>query len=68
VLSRASRFYVYQPGVDRWSVRITKVSAHTYKVTFRLKSSGKAGIVKFKVSGRDTRGGSQSTTVAFPIH
>ena len=68
LLSRISRLYVYQPGVSRWSVALTKVSGHTYKATLRLKSSGSAGIVKFKVSGRDIKGGSQSTTVSFPIH
>ena len=45
---------------------MTKVSGHTYKVTIRLKSSGQAGTVTFKVSGRDTKGGSQSTTVTLP--
>jgi flagellar hook assembly protein FlgD len=68
VLSRISRLSIYQPGVARWRVTLTKVSHHTYKVTFRLKSAGKSGIVKFKVSGRDTKDGAQSTTVSFPIH
>ncbi|MFL5682930.1 MAG: FlgD immunoglobulin-like domain containing protein [Chloroflexota bacterium] len=68
VLNKISRLSIYQPGLDRWRVTLTKVSNHTYKVTFRLKSAGKSGIVKFKVSGRDTRDGSQSTTVSFPIH
>ena len=68
LLSRISRLSVYQPGVTRWRVSVRKISGHTYKVTLRLKSSGAAGTVKFKISGRDSRGGSQSTRVAFPIH
>ncbi len=68
LLSRISRLSVYQPGLDRWSVGVSKVSGHTYKVTLRLKSGGAAGMVRFKISGRDTRDGSQSTTVSFPIH
>ncbi len=68
LLSKISRLYVFQPGVSRWSVALKKVSGHSYKATLRLKASGSAGIVKFKVSGRDTKGGSQSTTVTFPIH
>jgi flagellar hook assembly protein FlgD len=68
LLNKISRLSIYQPGVARWSVSLTKVSGHTYKATFRLKSAGKSGAVRFKVSGRDTLDGSQSTTVALPIH
>jgi len=68
LLGKVSRLYVYQPGVARWSVALLKVSGHTYKATLRLKSSGSAGVVKFRVSGRDIRNGSQSTVVSYPIH
>ena len=68
VLARISRLYVTQPGIDRWSIRVKQVSARTYKVTLRLRSSGQAGPVHFKVSGRDTKGGSQSTTITLPLH
>jgi flagellar hook assembly protein FlgD len=69
LLTRISRLYIYQPGVSRWSVALTKVGAHTYKATLRLKSSGGAGTVTFRVSGRDINGGGwQSTNASFPIH
>jgi len=67
-LAAISRMNVYQPGVSRWSVALTKVSGRTYKATFRLKSSGSAGIMRFMVNGRDINGSSQSTTVSFGIH
>jgi hypothetical protein len=68
LLSKITRLSVYQPGLDRWRVSVTKVSAHTYKVTLRLKSTGGSGLVKFKIRGTDTKGGSQSMTVSYPIH
>jgi flagellar hook assembly protein FlgD len=68
LLSKISRLGIYQPGLARWSVSLTKVSTHTYKATFRLKSTGKSGIVRFKVAGTDIRGGSQSTAASFAIH
>jgi flagellar hook assembly protein FlgD len=67
-LSKISRLNIYQPGIAKWTVKVTKVSGRGYKVTFRLKSAGKAGILKLKISGRDMKDGSQSTTVSFPIH
>jgi hypothetical protein len=67
-LTRISRLSIYQPGVARWSVKLTKMSAHGYKATFRLKARGKSGSVGFKVSGRDTKNGSQSTRTSYRIH
>ena len=61
----ARALYIYQPGVAAWSVRLTKTGTYTYKATLRLKSSGRAGTVSLKVKGRDTKGGSQSTTVTY---
>ncbi|MEO8437329.1 MAG: FlgD immunoglobulin-like domain containing protein [Chloroflexota bacterium] len=59
---------ITQPGVARWSVRMTKVSTYTYRITVRMKSSGRAGPVSFKVRGTDTKGGTNSTTTVFTIH
>ena len=68
VLARISRLYISQPGINPWSIRIKQLSARTYKVTLRLHSSGGPGPVLFKVTGRDTKGGAQSTTIKLPIH
>jgi flagellar hook assembly protein FlgD len=67
-LSARPRIFVYQPGVARWSVLMTKTGTYTYKVTLRMKSSGKAGTLALKAKGYDTKGGTQSTTVTYQIH
>jgi flagellar hook assembly protein FlgD len=67
-LSARPRMWIYQPGVARWSVLLTKTGTYTYKATIRMKSSGKSGTVALKVKGFDTKGGSQSTTVTYKIH
>jgi len=67
-LSARPRMWIYQPGIARWSVLLTKTGTYTYKATIRMKSSGKSGTVALKVKGYDTKGGSQSTTVTYRIH
>ena len=67
-LSARPRMWIYQPGLARWTVLMTKTGTYTYKTTIRLKASGRAGTVALKVKGYDTKGGSQSTTVTYPIH
>ena len=67
-LSARPRMWIYQPGIARWTVLLTKTGTYTYKATIRMKSSGKSGTVAFKVKGYDTKGGSQSTTVTYKIH
>ena len=39
---------------------MTKTGTYTYKATIRLKSTGRAGPVAFRVWGMDTKGGSSS--------
>jgi flagellar hook assembly protein FlgD len=68
LLAKNPTLVIYQPRLARWSVRMTKVSAHTYRITIRLKSSGGTGVVSFKVKGTDTKGGFQSTQVTYPLH
>jgi hypothetical protein len=66
-LATAPRLHVYQPGVARWSVAMTKIATRTYRVTIRMKSGG-TGTVTLKVRGRDIGGGVQSTSKAYPLH
>ena len=68
LLSKSPSLSIYQPRLARWSVRMSKVSGHTYRITIRLKSSGGTGKVSFRVKGIDTKGGSQSTYVSYPLH
>ncbi len=67
-LAKRPTLFVYQPGVARWAVLLTKTGTYSYKATIRLKSSGRAGTLSLKVKGFDTQGGSQSTTVTYRIH
>jgi flagellar hook assembly protein FlgD len=67
-LAKRPTLFIYQPGVSRWAVLLTKTGTYSYKATIRLKSSGKAGTLALKVKGLDTSGGSQSTTVTYTIH
>ena len=67
-LAKRPTLFIYQPGITRRAVLLTKTGKYTYKATFRLKSSGRAGTLSLKVKGYDTKGGSQSTTVTYAIH
>jgi flagellar hook assembly protein FlgD len=67
-LSARPRMWIYQPGLARWSVLLTKTGTYTYKATIRMKSAGRSGTVSLKVKGYDTKGGTQSTTVSYRIH
>ena len=67
-LSKAPRVHIYQPGVPRWSVATRKIGTRTYRVTFRLKASGRTGAVALKVVGYDLSGAGQRTIRAFPLH
>ena len=67
-LKRPPTLYIYQPGLARWSAHPYRTGRYTYKVTIRLKSSGKAGTVSFRAKGYDTKGGSQSTLVGYTLH
>ena len=55
-------------GRGRWSIRTTRTGTYTYKVTIRLKTSGRTGSVSLKVCGLDTKGGTQATTKIYPLH
>jgi flagellar hook assembly protein FlgD len=67
-LAKRPTLFIYQPGVARRAVLLTKTGKYTYKATFRLKSTGRAGTLSLKVKGYDTRGGRQSTTVTYTVH
>jgi hypothetical protein len=67
-LAKRPTLFIYQPGLARWAVLLTKTGTYSYKVTLRLKSSGRSGTLSLKVKGLDAGGGSQSTTVTYKIH
>jgi flagellar hook assembly protein FlgD len=61
-LRGAPKINVWQTGLKAYSVTMNKVSDTRWTIAFTLKPGGKAGIVKFTVSGTDTGGGTESTT------
>ena len=67
-LTRTPTLYISQPGVATWHVRMTRTGTYTYKASIRLKSTGQAGSVSFRVWGRDTKSGAQQTRKAFALH
>lgn len=61
------RLTIRQPGRAAWGVSMTRIAAGVYRATIILKS-GSRGTVRFVVSGTDTGGGRQSSTLSLPIH
>lgn len=68
ILSGSPRLIIDQPGLAGWKVGTTRTGKHTYKVTFRLRSGGGTGSVKFKVKGVDKYGGKQSSVAVYSLH
>jgi flagellar hook assembly protein FlgD len=66
-LAANPRLVVSQPGVTAWGVTMTKVSATGYRVTIRLKA-GSVGTLKLKVTGTDLGAGTNTSTLALPLH
>ena len=66
-ISGIVRLYVTEPGIATWGVTMTKVSSTTYRATVTLKTGGAAGVVEFKVWGRDADGRSQATWKTLPL-
>jgi flagellar hook assembly protein FlgD len=67
-LATSPTLFILQPRLARWSVRLTKISAHTYRATIRFKTSGTTGKVSLRVKGIDTSAGVNYTTVVYPLH
>jgi flagellar hook assembly protein FlgD len=66
-LKTAPKLSWTQPGHSKKTVTMTRVSSTTWKATVHLYSSG-AGSVSFKVSGTDSHGGSNGTSLVIVIH
>jgi hypothetical protein len=66
-LSGAPLVTIYQPGIGRYSVTTTRVSAGVYRVSITLKSSS-PGRMRVLVSGRDAAGHSQNSSLYLQLH
>jgi flagellar hook assembly protein FlgD len=67
-LGKAAHLYVYQPGHSSWYVTMTKVGTNTYRATVKLFSSGSTGQVRFRVTGFDSAGHAQESSLYLPLH
>jgi flagellar hook assembly protein FlgD len=62
-LSTAPRIVVRQPGLEPWSVRMTKLSSTTWTADVKPKKGGKAGTLTLVVKATDSKGGANASTV-----
>jgi flagellar hook assembly protein FlgD len=67
-LATLPKIRVEQPGVARRIVATHKVATSTYAVTVRLARGGTAGTLGFKVVATDSKGGSNWSRFAYPLH
>jgi VCBS repeat-containing protein len=66
-LTALPRVRVYQPGLAGYSYAMTR-SGSRYRVTITLKGTGRAGTIRFVVSGKDGAGRTNRATVSYPLH
>ena len=64
-LSTTPRVHVYQPGLSRWSVAMTKVSTGKYRAKVTLKSAGGKGQLRLRVHAEDS--GAAGVGVTGPV-
>ncbi len=62
-LSTTPRVVVRQPGLDPWSVRMTKRSSTTWTAIVTPKKGGSTGTLTLVVRATDTKGGSNTSTI-----
>ena len=65
-LATNPRVSIYQPGIVAWSVGTVRLSATTYRATFRIRAS-QSGTVTFKAKGLDTGGVLQQTSRSYRL-
>ncbi|MBM4407903.1 MAG: hypothetical protein FJ038_04720 [Chloroflexi bacterium] len=56
-----------RPGLAAQTVTMSKIKTGTYRLTIRLSNNGGAGTMAFKVTGIDTRGGTNASTLSLPL-
>ncbi len=66
-LSTTPRVVVRQPGLDPWSVKMTKRSSTTWTAIVTPKKGGSAGTLTLAVKATDTKGGSNASTIRLAL-
>jgi hypothetical protein len=54
---------VRQPGLEPWSVKMTKLSSTTWTADVKPKKGGEAGTLTLVVRATDSKGGANASTV-----
>ena len=67
-LKTLPRVKVSQSGTSAFSLTMTKTGAYTYRVTIKLRKTGRAGTVRFSLSGTDGSGGTNRAARTFALH
>ncbi|MEA2632850.1 MAG: hypothetical protein QOE66_3069, partial [Chloroflexota bacterium] len=65
---KGATLYVYQPGITGWSTGMTRIGTNTYRVTVRLKTTSRSGVLSLRIKGIDVLGGIQNTYNSYPLH
>jgi flagellar hook assembly protein FlgD len=65
---KGATLYVYQPGITGWSTGMTRIATNTYRVTVRLKTTSRSGVLSLRIKGIDVLGGIQNTYNSYPLH
>lgn len=61
------RVTVRQPGKTAYRLTLTKIAAATYRVSWTLRTGGSTGQMTLVVSGYDTAGGYNATSLRLPL-
>jgi FlgD Ig-like domain len=68
LLKTRPRVKVSQSGTSAFSLTMTKTGSYSYRVTIKLKKTGRAGTVRFSMSGTDGSGKVNRATRSFVLH
>jgi flagellar hook assembly protein FlgD len=66
-LSTTPTVTIRQPGRAAWTVRMTRVSASTWKVSIRPRTGGSAGTMSLTIQARDVAGGANGKIIRLPL-
>ncbi len=66
-LSTTPRVVVRQPGLDSWTVKMTKRSSTTWTAVVTPKQGGSTGTLTLAVKATDSKGGSNSSTIRLAL-
>jgi hypothetical protein len=66
-LSTTPKVVVRQPGLDPWTVTMTRKTSTTWIAVVKPRRGGTAGTLSLKVKATDARGGANSSVIKLPL-